>query len=131
MKTLATSFADPADVARFNAAKAKGMSDKQAFKFGDNGIGCYGDVTAQTRVPMCALPLEDIREKWNGIRTGKHRGVLVTVKGKSVRCLLADVMPARANITNGAGIDLNPAAAAALGLKPPFKVPAEWQWSEQ
>ena len=32
------------------------------------------------------------------------------------------------NITNGCGIDLNPAALKSLGLKPPVRIAAEWEW---
>ena len=124
MKVYASSFADPGDVRRFLACKAKGMSDREAFKYGDNGIGCWGDDTTADR-PMCALPPED----WKPLGS-KARGarVVVVANGKSVACELRDTMPRRANITNGAGIDLNPAACAALGLRPPVMVPATWEF---
>lgn len=129
MKTFATSFADSKDVAAFKRAKARGLSDKEAFKLGDNGIGCFGDNTAQERVPMCALPPPEIRTKWGSVAKGRHKGVLVAIGGRVVRCLLADIMPE--NPANGAGIDLNPAALKVLGLKPPVKVAAEWVWSDR
>ena len=128
VKTFASSFADPKDVAAFAACKATGKTDRQCFKVGDNGIGCWGHTTAQTRVPMCALPPEDIRARWGSVNKGKEKIVCVTVRKVSVLCMLADRMPSKKNITNGCGIDLNPAAAAALKLKPPFKAACEWQW---
>jgi len=37
--------------------------------------------------------------------------------------------PHRANIKNGAGIDLNPGFAKAFGLTPPFKIAGvQWDW---
>lgn len=136
VKVLASSFADMADLRAFERCKAQGKSDVECFKVGDNGVGCWGDKTAQTEIPMCALPPEDMEEKWGSLAAAKHKKVLVTLTGhggkltrRMVVCLLADRMPARRNIKNGAGIDLNPAAAKALGLVPPFMVEAEWEWA--
>ena len=124
MKVIASSFADPADVLAFRRAKLKGMTDQQAFKVGDNGIGCWGDDTTAP-APMCALPPEDWRPLGKKARGAK---VLVRANGKQVVCELRDTMPRKRNITNGAGIDLNPAACYALGLKPPVMVRAEWEF---
>lgn len=133
MKVLASSFADLADVRAFQRCKASGKSDKECFKVGDNGIGAWGDVTAQEVTPMCALPPDDVIAKW-GVMTSKVRHKRVRVRlassGREAVCLLGDRMPWKKNIKNGAGIDLNPAAAKALGLRPPFMVPAEWEWVE-
>jgi hypothetical protein len=123
MKVLAISFADPQDLADYAVSGS--------FAKGDNGIGCWGDVTAQEHTPMCALPPEDIIAQWGGLtaKAARHRRVTVSANGREVVCLLADHMPAKAHITNNAGIDLNPAAAKRLALKPPFLVPALWSWS--
>lgn len=124
MKTLASSFADPQDLADY----AKSGS----FAKGDNGIGCWGDITAQEHTPMCALPPEDIVARWGSMKARHARGkrVRVSANGHEVTCVLADRMPARAKIRNGAGIDLNPAAAKQLALRPPFLAPAEWSWHD-
>jgi hypothetical protein len=122
---MASSFADPADVAAFRKCKASGKSDQECFAIGDNGIGKWGDDTT-TSVPMCALPPEDW-EPFGSSARGKR--VIVVANGRSVVVELRDTMPHKANIKNGAGIDLNPAAVAALGLKPPIMVPATWQWA--
>jgi hypothetical protein len=135
-EVYATSFADPEDVRRFEACKRQGKSDQECFKIGDNGIGTPRlgrinsagnrvgvDTTAPT--PMCALPPEDWRPLGAAAPGAK---VSVTVGERTVICELRDTMPAKANVKNGAGIDLNPAAAKALGLKPPFKVRATWQF---
>lgn len=122
---LASSFADPADVAAFRHCKAQGRSDEECFKVGDNGIGKWGDDTTGA-TPMCALPPED----WQPFGEAA-RGKLVIVEGdgKSVSCELRDTMPHRAAIKNGAGIDLNEAAWKALGHSPPQLRPATWRWA--
>ncbi len=121
---IASSFADPADIIAFNKCKAKGKTDQECFKVGDNGIGKWGDATT-TNVPMCALPPEDWKE-FGGKARGKK--VLVKVGGRSVVCELRDTMPAKKNIKNGAGIDLNFAAWKALGHTPPVMLAGTWQW---
>jgi len=123
-RVKASSFADPADVAAFRRCKARGGSDQECFKVGDNGIGKWGDDTTADK-PMCALPPEDWRQFGKAARGKKVR---VMANGREVVCELRDTMPRRANIRNGAGIDLNPAACAALGLRPPVMIPATWQW---
>ena len=121
----ASSFADPADVAAFRRCKARGMSDIEAFRYGDNGVGKWGDDTTEGSGPSCALPPEDGRPLEDKAHLAKVR---VFANGRSVVCLLKDTMPARANIKNGCGIDLNPDACAALGLHPPVKCAASWEW---
>lgn len=123
-EVMASSFADPADVKAFKKCKATGNTDQQCFKVGDNGIGKWGDSTT-VGVPMCALPPED----WQPLGL-KARGARVEVKanGQTVICELRDTMPKKANIKNGAGIDLNQAACAVLGLTPPIMVKATWRW---
>jgi hypothetical protein len=128
MNVIASDFASLKDLAAYKAAKAKGMSDKQAFRVGDNGVGCWGAVTAQKRTPMCALPPDDMIAKFGSIAKAKHARVYVTIGQASVICFLADRMPWKKNIKNGCGIDLNPAALKALGLKSPIKKPATWIW---
>jgi hypothetical protein len=55
--------------------------------------------------------------------------VSVTYKGQTVVGKLRDTMPHRANITNGAGIDLNPGFAKAFGVTAPFMLQeVEWNW---
>lgn len=123
-KVRASSFADPRDVANFNRCKASGKTDNQCFSEGDNGIGKWKHITAQTTHPMAALP----REIWRD--AGKTGGAKLQVKrnGIIVEGILGDTMPALSNIKNGAGIDLNPAFAKQLGLTPPFLADVEWRW---
>lgn len=120
----ASSFADPADVRAFKRCKAQGKSDQECFKVGDNGIGKWGTDTTLPR-PMCALPRED----WAHLARPQGTIVLVEIGNTVIRAELQDTMPARANIKNGAIIDLNPAACAALGQTPPMLVEARWRWA--
>lgn len=120
----ASSFADPADVRAFRRCKAQGKSDQECFKVGDNGIGKWGMDTTQP-VPMCALPPED----WQHLPRPQGTVVIVEANGQTVRAELQDTMPRKENIKNGAIIDLNPAACAALGLTPPMMVKARWRWA--
>lgn len=123
-QVMASSFADPSDIAAFKKCKAEGKSDQECFSRGDNGIGKWGDSTTGT-TPMCALPPEDWKPLGDKARGTK---VKVTANNRIVICELRDTMPAKKNIKNNAGIDLNPAAVAALGLKPPIMIPATWEW---
>lgn len=120
---FASDFASLKDLAAYRAAKKRGLSDPAAFKLGDNGQGCWGDLTAQEHTPMCALPPETMAEWWGGKGAAKHQRVSVVDKASGLRCtcVVADIMPKRANITNGCGIDLNPAALIQLGLQSPIK----------
>src|SRR6188768_1881248 len=119
----ASSFADPADVAAFKRCKADGGTDQECFKVGDNGIGKWGHKTAQSRSPMAALP----RGVWTN--AGKEGGAKIEVRygDKTVAGILGDTLPAVPK--HGVGIDLNPAFARKLGLKPPFLVNGvSWRW---
>lgn len=124
----ASSFADPADIIAFDRCKAQGKTDQECFKVGDNGVGCWGDSTREGTGPCCALPPDDMIAKWGSVAAAKHKKVLVVSKGNSVVCVLKDRMPYKKHIKNGAGIDLNPDAVRALGMKPPIMTTATWQW---
>lgn len=126
-EVMASSFADPADVTAFRHCKALGGSDQECFKVGDNGIGKWGDDCTAGSGPKCALPPEDWLARW-GVNA-RHAKVIVEIGDKSVICEMDDTMPHRANITNGAGVDLNPDAVAALGQHVPLMTKARWRWA--
>lgn len=128
-KGIASSFADPADVLAFKRCKALGKSDQECFKVGDNAIGCWGDDVSEGTGPACALPPDDMIEKFGSVGAAKHAKVKVTANGQTAICVLKDRMPWKKNITNKAIIDLNPDAVAALGMKPPIMEPASWEWA--
>jgi hypothetical protein len=126
---IASSFADPKDIAKYKRAIAEGKTEKEALKVGDNGIGKWGDNTARDDVPMCALPPEDWSAKWGLGSLARGKKVSVTYKGKTVVGELRDTMPHKAKITNGAGIDLNPGFAKAFAVIPPFLIrDVTWDW---
>ena len=112
----ASIFAGPTDVRKFREAKAKGWTDEQAFKVGDNGVGCWGDNTAGP-IPMVALPPEVMEKQWGAVKAARHRNVRVVYNGESCNAIVADRMPHEENITNGCRIDLNWALAQALGIQ--------------
>jgi hypothetical protein len=128
-KGYASSFADIADVRAFKRAKANGMTDVEAFEYGDNGVGCFGDDLTTLKVPYVAVPPDDMLEKWGSVKAAKHKAVDVKINGVTKRCLVGDRMPWRKNIRNRAVIDLAPGAQKAFNLKPPFMVPASWEWA--
>lgn len=129
----ASSFADPKDITAFHTCKLSGKSDVACFAVGDNGIGKWGDDCTADR-SMCALP----PEYWAQFGAAA-RGKLVEVQplnqvgtfldpSFNTTCELRDTMPHLANITNGAGIDLNPAAVAAIGKRPPLMTRVRWRF---
>jgi hypothetical protein len=124
----ASSFADPADVVAFRKCKATGKSDQECFKVGDNGIGFTGMNCATDKIAICALPPDDWRPRFGVKANAVGAKVAVTVQGVTYIGVLGDTMPAKANIKNGAIIDLNPGFAKLFGLRPPFMVRASWRW---
>lgn len=121
----ASSFADPKDIVDFQACKAKGKTDKECFKVGDNGIGKFGKITAQTKDPMVAIHPSDAVKKWGSMNAAAHRTVRVTVGAKSVLAAVEDQLGVAGRI------DLNPAAAKKLGLNPPIdpnETKCTWEW---
>lgn len=118
----ASSFADPADVVAFNRCKATGKTDQECFKVGDNGVGQFGKITAQTDTPMVAIHADDMKARWGSVDAAAHRMVSVTANGNTVEASVEDRLGVAGRI------DLNPAAAKELGLNPPFLVPCTWKW---
>lgn len=120
----ASSFADPADVRAFKKCKAEpgNKTDVQCFRVGDNGIGQFGQITAQEHTPMVAVHKKDMIAKWGSVAGAAHREVEVTVNKRTFRARVED------RISAPGRIDLNPACAKLAGLQPPFVVPCTWRW---
>lgn len=114
----ATSFADPADVAAFKRCKSRGGTDKECFKVGDNAIGCWGDSTAEGSGPSCALPPDDMIEKWGNVKAAKHKRVIVTANGRTVTCTLKRVL----RYFFGYGVPFSKTSLAHMGEW------AHWRW---
>lgn len=126
----ASTFADPGDVAAYRKCKARGGSDQECFRVGDNAVGEWGDDTSQGSGPAVALPPED----WKPFgASARNKRVLLTnpANGKTVIARLRDSMPSVAHITNGCRIDCNPDTCAALGITPPDTFQATWQWYDE
>lgn len=123
---LASSFADPEDVAAFRRCKAEGKSDQECFAVGDNGKGFWGDDTTST-VPQCALRPQDIAARFGDPAKGRRARVEVAIGDRSIVCLLTDHMPH--DPPDDAIIDLSPAAVAALGQHPPMLTRTTWRWA--
>jgi hypothetical protein len=121
-EALASSFADEEDVAAFVRCKNRGKSDRECFRVGDNGIGQFGKITAQLHTPMAAVHAEDMIARWGSVRAAAHKRVRVTVRGRTVIASVEDRLGVRGRI------DLNPAAAKALRLTPPFLISCTWSW---
>lgn len=122
-KATASSFADPADVKAFQACKATGKTDQACFKVGDNGVGQFGKITAQTHTPMVAIHQDDMIARWGSVNAAAHRVVNVTINGKTIQASVEDRLGVAGRI------DLNPAAALQLGLNPPFLIKnCIWSW---
>lgn len=121
-KYLASSFADPADLEAFRKCKEEGGTDLECFEVGDNGEGCFGALTAQNDVSMCALHADDLVARWGSVKGSAHRKVRIYHGDREIIAQVEDRcgVPGR--------IDLNPAAARWLGLTPPFLVPVTWEW---
>ena len=64
MKAKATSFATYKDLVNYAKCRNAGGSETACYAKGDNGVGCWGDVTATERVPMVAVPLKDMIAKF-------------------------------------------------------------------
>lgn len=86
----ASSFADPADVVAFKRCKAQGKTDNECFKVGDNGVGQFGKITAQTHTPMVAIHESDMKARWGSVNAAAHRSVTVTANGKTVEATVED-----------------------------------------
>lgn len=132
---FASDFASLEDLEKFKEAKEKGFSDQEAFKVGDNGMGCWGDVTATEEKGMCALPYEDWHNRYGVGAKAWGAKVKVTLLdenknpvGEAVALELRDTMPHKANCENGCLIDLNPGALKLLGLVSPVKQLVGWEW---
>lgn len=104
---VASVFANRKDLARYREAKARGASEIEALRVGDNGRGKWGDdTTAPT--PQVALPNDT---------AGLAHGRMVEIQGPKGTTIarVTDAMPSTPHLRGRANVDLNPAAAAAVG----------------
>lgn len=129
MKANATSFATFRDLVNYIRCLLNGKSETACYNFGDNGTGAWGDVTAQVRTPMVALPPSALRAKWGSTKAGRGKKVRVLLEDqgheKWFNAIVGDISPEGV-------IDLNPAAldAAGLPIDTELDCDAEWEWAE-
>ena len=128
--TIATSFADPADIARYLTAKAAGKTEEQALAVGDNGIGYWGDNTKKGSGARSSLPAHVITGRWGSMQNGKGRLIRVFYKGGWLDTILSDEGPGPKEEAEGHGLDLNFDAWAAFGVSVPAEEPVQWDWTE-
>lgn len=119
-----STFADSADLDAFSRCKATGKSDEECFAVGDNGIGCWGDVTSQTSEHYVALHADDMIARWGSVNASKHRIVELVVAGRSCIARVGDRCGVRGRI------DVNPACQLTLHVPPGSLVPGRWRWME-
>ena len=132
----ATSYGDTQDrqdyqralIAHLRAGLTQKRAEALARKVGDPGIGWVNNDLLDGQ-PWVALPYEDWQAKYGTKRKAHKAKVRVTIGKQTHDCILGDTMPHKANIKNGAVIDLAPGAQKAFNLKAPFKVKAKWQWA--
>lgn len=121
-----TSFATYQDLVGYIKCRNGGGGENGCYARGDSGIGAWGDVTAQLKVPMCALPPEAMIRRFGTSRGARGAKVLVWIDGiaKPVVCECRDKGPE--------GVcDLNPAALMAFGLPQDLELrkSGRWQWA--
>ena len=119
----ASSFADPADLDAFKACKAKGKSDLKCFEVGDNGIGQFGAITAQTSFPYVAIHKSYMIKRWGSVLASAHRKIELMINNQKLIAEVGDRISATGRI------DCNPAVLRFFNLKPPLMIDAKWRWA--
>lgn len=104
-----TSFATYKDLRNYISCLLAGGSETHCYNEGDNGVGAWGDITAQETVSMCALGEDFCVENFGSWNAGYNKKIKVTYMDASVICRCCDKGP-------DAVCDLNPAALIELGL---------------
>jgi hypothetical protein len=133
-KAKASSFADDADLEAFAKCKRHGgyqsagewhpgSSDEHCFNIGDNGVGAWKEATVAGSGPCVAITASELRDRWGSTGNGHGKKVRVFYNEKTA------VFPVKDLLGTPGRVDLNPDAAAELGLTPPFLEPIEWEWA--
>lgn len=120
-----TSFATFKDLVGYARCMQKGNDSDFCYRQGDSGVGAWGDVTAQIRTPMVALPPEAMIRRWGTSRAARGKKVRVWIDGidHPVICEVRDKGPEGV-------VDLNPAALDAFGLPIDTELnrSGKWEW---
>ena len=124
MNATATSFATYKDLLGYIKCLLSGGTETSCYAKGDNGIGCWGDVTATQKVSAVAVPKSEMKKKFGDWKLARKAPVRVTLNsGASFDAIVLDCSP------DGI-VDLNPGALLAAKLSPESELstPATWNW---
>jgi hypothetical protein len=121
----ATSFATLKDLEGYIRCLQSGKSSDTCYDYGDNGRGAWGDLTAQIRKPMVAIPTLEMRKKWGNPNVARGKFIKLTIGDKTHRVEVRDKGPSGV-------VDLNPAALILFGypIDMELNVPCKWDWDE-
>src|SRR5215469_10468483 len=114
---LATTFADPGDIARYKAARAAGKSEEEALMVGDNGVGnpALGGIDT-TKSYGIAMPENWLRRQYGNDKSAWRRArALLTVNGQTIQVPYVDTGPGQGPQSKGIVTDLSYNLAKALG----------------
>lgn len=121
-----TTFATFKDLVGYIKCLIAGGTATKCYLKGDNGVGAWGDTTAQIHTPMCALPPREMVVRFGSSRAARGKMVKVHVPRlhRTVMCECRDKGP------NGV-VDINPAALQELGLPIDSELneTATWEWA--
>ena len=108
----ASMFADQGDIDRYNAAKARGLSDNEAFQIGDNGIGSkYLGGLQTTNLYGIAIPEDALRYQLGNNYAAWRKARVDVVdpqSGKRLRLPIVDVGPGAGPQSKGVIADFTP-----------------------
>jgi hypothetical protein len=114
---LATRFADPADLQRYQDAKARGASEEQALRVGDNGIGAsdLGGISTPNTYGI-AVPRSYLTEHFgNDPADWRKARATITYGDQQVQVPFVDLGPGQKPQARGVVTDLTDPLARALG----------------
>src|SRR5215469_5919598 len=114
---LASTFADPGDIARYKAAKAAGKSEEQALMVGDNGVGnaALGGIDT-TKSYGIAMPENWLRQQYGNDKSAWRRArAVLTINGQTIQVPYIDTGPGQGPQSKGVVTDLSYSLAKALG----------------
>ena len=116
---IATNFADPRDLARYHAARARGRSESYALSVGDNGVGAptLGAIDTTSNYGI-AVPTSYLRANFGSDpaawRTARAQ---ITMNGQTLQVPFIDVGPGKGPQSRGVIADLSYPLSQALGGK--------------
>jgi len=119
----ATSFATYKDLLGYISCLLSGGTETSCYTKGDNGRGCWGDITATESVCAVAVPKSEMTKKFGDWHKARKAKVSISLNSRTFTALVLDCSP------DGI-LDLNPGALLAAGYSPETELstPATWSW---